>query len=708
MESVDRSDESSVTENDLRVRYGYKPKKRKTLKKNIKNAVQCNVPCMKNKLFNLIPILTWLPKYPFMEYALGDLISGITTAIVRIPQGLAYGLLAGLLPINGLYTGFFSPLVYTIFGTSRHISVGVFSVISLMLGNALDNLEIDASVYFDDNSLSSRATSNNTILSHSNISDANSTSPNVENIGRYTNAQNLTIILSLTVLIGLILLILGICRLGIVAMFLSDPVVSGFTTAAAIYVVTAQMKYITGIPLQRKSGIFGLISTYIDLFSRISEIQWSAIITSAICLLILVPIKYVNRNYSEKLKNIPIPGELMIVILGTGISYGAKLSETYSIKIIGSVPKGMPSPMLPNISLWPVLIGDAISIAIVTFAVAVSMGKLFAKKHGYNIDPNQELIALGLCQITSGSFQGHSGGGALARSVVQESSGGNTQVAALVSCSVMLLVLLVIGPVFKSLPVACLACIILANLHSLLLQFNKLPRLWKVDKYDFSVWLMTFIFVIILGVDLGLYAGVIFSLCCGGLRQSGAKVKFLGGLEGTDIYRDIEYYQNVHEVPGIKIIEFTQSPTYANKSSLQKITPTYFEHEVNISPTDKSLLSKSNDDIENCDIQQQILTKNVTTKIKYIIFDCSHWNMIDTVGMSTLLQVITDLKLAEKEVFLTSVCEDVHMKLSLYGIVDDEKSAVKVFPTVSLAVAAAKLMLEMESNAEPESRYSFI
>ncbi|XP_077976243.1 prestin-like [Styela clava] len=179
-------------------------------------------------------------------------------------------------------------------------------------------------------------------------------------------------------------------------------------------------------------------------------------------------------------------------------------------------------------------------------------------------------LQIGLCQIVSGFFRGHSGGDASARSAVQESGDGNTQIASLVSCLVMLLVLLVIGPVFESLPVACLACIILANLHNLFMQFEKLPRLWKIDEYDFSIWLLTFLFVVLLGVDTGLLLGVIFSLCCGGLRQRMVSTKFVGALDETGVYRDVNFYQDAHEIPGIKIIQFTQPPTYANMSSLEK------------------------------------------------------------------------------------------------------------------------------------------
>uniref|UniRef100_H2ZIG9 SLC26A/SulP transporter domain-containing protein n=1 Tax=Ciona savignyi TaxID=51511 RepID=H2ZIG9_CIOSA len=403
-----------------------------------------------------LPILTWLPNYSIKEYLPGDLIGGITTAVVRIPQSLAYGLLAGVDPINGMYTAFFSPLTYTFLGTSKHVSCRTFAVISLMLGSALE---------------------------------------------KYLTAYHLSVITSVTILVGLIQVALGICNLGFVAVFLSDPLVAGFTTGAALFVFTAQVKYCFGINLARQKAPFALVKVKLVW---LLEFNQGIVIFKSCC----SAIDYCELKYKKKLHNIPIPIELLVIIVTTVISANVNLNAKYGIDIVGAIPSGLPGPVLPDATMWPSLLSDAFSIAIVGFAITVSVGKLFAKKHNYEISPNQELFALGMSQMTCGLFRGHACAGALARSTVKESSGTKTQFSDVVSCVVILLVLLFIGPLLSPLPKATLSCIIMVNVRGLFRQVLQLPRIWGLCKYDFSVWILTFVAVALLGVDIGLLIGV--------------------------------------------------------------------------------------------------------------------------------------------------------------------------------------------------------
>uniref|UniRef100_H2ZIG7 SLC26A/SulP transporter domain-containing protein n=1 Tax=Ciona savignyi TaxID=51511 RepID=H2ZIG7_CIOSA len=397
-------------------------------------------------IFGFLPILTWLPNYSIKEYLPGDLIGGITTAVVRIPQSLAYGLLAGVDPINGMYTAFFSPLTYTFLGTSKHVSCRTFAVISLMLGSALEKY----------------------VTAHPFVSATNESVSSISTTMANT-AYHLSVITSVTILVGLIqvdlfyslpffctliLLVpthqvaLGICNLGFVAVFLSDPLVAGFTTGAALFVFTAQVKYCFGINLARQKAPFALLyfyqnkllkcivylatnylCTYIELFTRIKETNIAEIILSLITVVVLYPVKLLSVKYKKKLHNIPIPIELLVIIVTTVISANVNLNAKYGIDIVGAIPSGLPGPVLPDATMWPSLLSDAFSIAIVGFAITVSVGKLFAKKHNYEISPNQELFALGMSQMTCGLFRGHACAGALARSTVKESSGTKTQVS---------------------------------------------------------------------------------------------------------------------------------------------------------------------------------------------------------------------------------------------------------------------------------------
>nr|CAB3266191.1 sulfate transporter-like [Phallusia mammillata] len=564
-----------LTEDDFRDQFSYVAPQRTSLKERAKQSIHCSKQCACNVFLSFFPILTWFPKYKLKNYLPGDIIGGVTTAIVRIPQSLAYGLLAGLQPINGMYVAFFAPLVYTFLGTSRHVSVGTFAVISLMLGSALENyLSIHPAPVTNSSSSNSIAIATTASYSGTTASELGTTIAELTNSNTPVTEESykLAVIGALTLLVGLIQIGLGFFRLGFVAIFLSDSLVSGFTTGAALFVFTAQVKYFFGIPLNRQSSPFALIKTYIELFSRIQETKWSEVIISVVCLAVLYPVKLINVKYKKKLHNIPIPIELIVVVIGTIISWAADFKGRFNVDVVNAIPSGLPAPQVPDISTWSSLIGDAFPIAIVSFAITVSIGKLFAKRHNYKISPNQELFALGVSQIACGMFQGHACSGALARSSVKESSGTKTQFSDVVSCIVILFVLLLIGQYLAPLPVACLSSIILINIRGLLKQVTILPRLWALSKPDFVVWVITFTAVALLGVALGLAIGVLGLLITVVLSVYNPQTTVRGGLGDTDIYRDIEKFKKAKEVPGIKIIRFPQSPFFGNVAALQEVS----------------------------------------------------------------------------------------------------------------------------------------
>uniref|UniRef100_F6RWK5 SLC26A/SulP transporter domain-containing protein n=1 Tax=Ciona intestinalis TaxID=7719 RepID=F6RWK5_CIOIN len=538
-----------LTEYQIQDEYDYHKPPQKSIKEQVKKYFTCDLKRVKNFILGFLPILTWLPSYSIRNYLPGDVIGGITTAVVRIPQSLAYGLLAGVDPINGMYTAFFAPLTYTFLGTSRHVSVGTFAVISLMLGSALEKY----------------------LTNHPFISQSNQTGALSAELSAELSAYHLSIIASVTILVGLIQVVLGLLNLGFVAVFLSDPLVAGFTTGAALFVFTAQVKYCFGIDLARQKAPFALVKTYVELFSRIKETNVAEIVLSLVTVVVLYPVKLLNVKYKKKLRNIPIPIELFVIIITTIISANVNFHAKYGIDIVGAIPSGLPGPLLPDASKWPSLISDAFSIAIVSFAITVSLGKLFAKKHDYEISPNQELFALGVSQVTCGLFQGHACAGALARSTVKESSGTKTQFSDVISCCVILLVLLFIGPLLSPLPKATLSCIIMVNIRGLFRQVLQLPKIWSLCKYDFTVWLLTFVAVALFGVDIGLLIGVAGLLVTVVLRVYKPEITVRGGLGDTELYRDIEKFKKAREIHGVKILRFPQSPFFGNKEALQAL-----------------------------------------------------------------------------------------------------------------------------------------
>ncbi|PKU41762.1 prestin isoform x1 [Limosa lapponica baueri] len=401
-----------------------------TLRQKIAHSCRCSSKKAKSHLYSCIPILKWLPRYPVKEYLLGDIISGISTGVMQLPQGLAYALLAAVPPVFGLYSSFYPVFLYTFFGTSKHISIGTFAVISMMVGGVAVRQVPDEMIPVGYNST------------------------NVTDSLEYFDARDtkrVQVAVTLAFLSGIIQLCLGLLRFGFVAIYLTEPLVRGFTTAAAVHVFTSQLKYLLGIKTSRYSGPLSVVYSIAAVLSKITTTNIAALIVGLTCIVLLLIGKEINLRFKKKLP-VPIPMEIIVVIIGTGVSAGMNLSESYRVDVVGNIPQGLRAPAVPDIQLIPAIFVDAIAIAIVGFSMAVSMAKIFALKHGYTIDGNQELIALGICNSVGSFFQSFSITCSMSRSLVQESTGGKTQIAGALSSIMVLLVIVAIGYLFEPLP----------------------------------------------------------------------------------------------------------------------------------------------------------------------------------------------------------------------------------------------------------------
>lgn len=486
----------------------------------IKEFTRCSVPRLKQIVQRWVPVLDWLPKYNIRENAMGDLVSGCSVAIMHLPQGMAYALLASLRPVYGLYTSLFPVLVYFIFGTSRHISIGTFAVISIMVGSVTERLAPDSDFPFDK--------SNNT--------------GSVDIDAR--DAYRVTIACSLTLLVGIFQILLGVVRFGFVVNYLSEPLVRGYTTASACHVFVSQLKYIFGVSPSRYNGPLSLIYTVVDICSLLPQTKIPELVVSLVALVVLIVVKEVNGCYSKKLP-LPIPIELIVVIVATIITHFAELTTLYHIDVVGEIPSGLKAPQAPDVSLFSQVIGDAFAIAIVGYAINISLGKTFGLKHGYKVDSNQELVALGLSNSIGACFQCYSVTSSLSRSLVQESTGGKTQVAGVISSILVLIIVLKIGALFEDLPKAVLSTIVFVNLKGMFKQFTDVPQLWRTNKVDLLVWLVTFVSTILLNLDLGLAVSIGFSMLTVIFRTQLPRYSILGQVPGTDLYLETEIYKQV-------------------------------------------------------------------------------------------------------------------------------------------------------------------
>uniref|UniRef100_A0A3B4G199 Prestin-like n=1 Tax=Pundamilia nyererei TaxID=303518 RepID=A0A3B4G199_9CICH len=461
---------------------------------------QCSSEKAKAAALSFMPILSWLPSYPVKKYLFSDVVSGLSTGVVQLPQGLAYAMLAAVPPVYGLYSSFYPVLLYTFFGTSRHISVGTFAVISLMIGGVAVREAPDS-----------------------------------------------------------------LLRFGFVAIYLTEPLVRGFTTAASMHVVISQLKYLLGVETQRYSGFLSAIYSVKAVLSRITSTNIATFLLGLGCIIFLYVIKVLNERFKKKLP-IPIPGEIIVVIVSMGISYGLSLSKEYKVHVVGNIPTGLRPPAAPNISLLPNLVTDSFAIAIVGFSMDVSLAKIFALKHGYSVDGNQELIALGLCNFISSFFQTFAVTCSMSRSLVQESTGGKTQIAGLLASLLVLVVVVAVGFVFEPLPQTALAAIIMVNLIGMFKQFRDIPSLWRTSKIELAIWVIAFIASVLLGLDYGLLVAVTFAILTVIYRTRSPKTSILGHVANTGLYCDVDEYEEVNaaEYEGIKIFHSNSSVYFAN------------------------------------------------------------------------------------------------------------------------------------------------
>uniref|UniRef100_A0A674EP02 Solute carrier family 26 member 5 n=1 Tax=Salmo trutta TaxID=8032 RepID=A0A674EP02_SALTR len=461
----------------------------------------CSSERAKAIALSFLPILTWLPSYPVKEYLFGDLVSGLSTGVMQLPQGLAYAMLAAVPPVYGLYSSFYPVLLYTFFGTSRHISIGTFAVISLMIGGVVVREAPDS--MFTIQALNGTST-NTTVFIDTEARDA----------------RRVHVAVVLTTLVGVIQLVLGLLRFGFVAIYLTEPLVRGFTTAAAVHVFISQLKYLLGIQTPRFSGPLSALNSVTAVFSDITSTNVTTLIVGVVCMVVLYCVKDLNERFKKKLP-VPIPGEIIVVMVSTGISYGLSLSENYQVDVVRTIPSGLLPPAIPDFSLLPNLVTDSIAIAVVGFSMGISLAKIFALKHGYSVDGNQELIALGLCNFVSSFFHTFAITCSMSRSLVQESTGGNTQIAGLLASMVVLLVVVAIGFVFQPLPQTALAAIIMVNLLGMFKQFRDIPALWRTSKIELAIWLVAFVASVLLGLDLGLLVALGFAILSNHLEVQG-------------------------------------------------------------------------------------------------------------------------------------------------------------------------------------------
>ena len=466
---------------------------------------------MKN-LQRLIPILEWLPNYTRSRFK-GDFIAGITVAIILIPQGIAYALIAGLPPIYGLYCALVPQLVYAVFGSSRQVAIGPVAMDSLIVATGVSTLALAGSDSY------------------------------------------IAIAILLAFMVGGIQFLLGVFRLGFVVNFLSKPVISGFTSAVALTIGINQFRNLFGVDFIQSDQIQYVLE---DIWFTITDFNSHTTIIGLISVTVIIILRKINKK---------IPNALIVVVAGIlTIRYFG--NDFVDVAIVKDIPSGLPSFSFPelDISQMKELLPIALTLVMVGYLETISIGKsLEAKQDEYKIRPNQELMALGLSNMIGSWFKAYPSTSSFSRSAINQESGATTGMASLVSVFMVLITLLFLTPLFYHLPKTVLAAIIIVAVFGLV-NIKEAIFLWKANNLDFWLLIATFFSTLLFGIEYGIMIGVGLSLIILIFRTSRPYVAELGKVPDSDFYRNRERFTEVIVDNEVLVFRFDAQLFYANSS----------------------------------------------------------------------------------------------------------------------------------------------
>ncbi|XP_042304967.1 solute carrier family 26 member 10-like isoform X2 [Sceloporus undulatus] len=553
-------------------------------------------------------------------------------------------------------------------------TLGTFAVVSLMTGSVVERLVPEPL-------------------------QSNSTVPGEAAL---LEGQRIGVAAAMAFLVGLLMIVMFTLHLGFLSTYLSEPVIKAFTSGAALHVVVSQLQSLLGLPLPRPDGCFAIFQTLSSVVEALPLTNIAELLISGLCLVVLVPIKEINNRYRSRMW-VPIPGEIIMVLLATAICFASSLNTHYKVQIVGHLPAGFPQPQLPALHLLPQVLGDTVALTFVAYAISVSLAMIYAEKHHYIIDPNQELLAHGLSNLVSSLFTCFPSSATLATTNILESAGGRTQLSGLFTSAVVLIVLIWIGPLFYYLPKCVLACINVTSLRQMFLQFQDLPELWRISRIDFAVWVVTWLSVVVLSVDLGLGVGIVFSMMTVVCRTQRAECSVLGRAADTEIYKPVKYNSKCFEIPGVKILSY-QAPIYYGNRSFFRDTLSQLvglDHSLK-QYEDQGPNNKIKMDISTVESSVSVLDKkqNSSISVQAVILDFSGVSFVDSAGARLLIQVCVECQKAGVQMHLAACNANVLQTLSFCGLMH-HLPPQQIFVTVHDAASYLQQTTENVEQKDP-------
>ncbi len=461
-----------------------------------------------------LPILDWAPDYDG-EDARGDLTAAFTVAVMLVPQGMAYAVLAGVPPIYGLYTSVVPLLVYPLIGSSRHLAVGLNAVPMIVIAAGLTPLAEPGS-------------------------------------GRYVELAIL-----LTLMVGLLQVAMGSLRLGFLANLLSRPVIAGFATAAAVIIVASQIGNFIGVDLGRSIHVH---QTVLEAAARAEEVHWPSVAIGGGSVAVIAGLRWWKSLF---------PAELAVIVLATVATWGLGL-ESRGVHTVGLVPGGLPLPDLPSLAFGDIraLVPTAVTLALIQFLSVVSLGRIFANRHRYSIDANRELTGVGAANVTGSLFFCLPASGSFSRTAVNEQAGARTPMANMLAALLVALVLLFFTPLFANLPMPALAAVIVVAAVGLL-DAHEISFLFRTKRVEGWVAMITLSATLLIGIIEGLLLGIGAAVVAVLYRQSRPHVAELGHLSATRSFKNLERFGNAYTIEGLIVLRIEAGFSFFNAEFLK-------------------------------------------------------------------------------------------------------------------------------------------
>ena len=470
----------------------------------------------KRGLAAFVPILSWGRRYD-KGWLSKDAVAGLTLWGLLVPQGMAYAGIAGLPPEAGLYTLVISLLVYALFGTSRHLSVGATSATSALLASsalvavgAATVDEVDPATY-----------------------------------QAYASA--------FVLVTGLVFLGAGLAKLGFITQFLSKPVMDGFVLGLALFVAVGQLNKLFGVP--KPDG--NTVEKLIGIVRSIPEANWVTVAVGVVALALLFLLPRLSRK---------IPAGLVVLFLAIAVSAAMDLSGKYGVVVIGTLPPGLPSLRFDPIPIDAYLgmVLPAVGVLLVAFSEALGVAREFGDRHGYEVNPDQELTAHAATNLVSSLFGGMLAAGGMSGSAVKEGAGAKSQVSNLIAWVATLITLLFLTPLFASLPEAVLAALIIQAVWSIIAS-RKLMRLRLASRTEFWFGWLAMMGVVFIDVLEGMIIGLVASLVFVVYRSSRPHLAVVGRIpDMPGVYSELSRHPENTPVPGMLIVRLDGPLYYAN------------------------------------------------------------------------------------------------------------------------------------------------